>query len=91
MGGCLFAMAYGAATHGVAAPVTSWRDGRTRVINVFLCARCAWLAALPCARLPRYAASLTRAARRARTASARLSNTASELSQPMQPSVMLWP
>lgn len=46
---------------------------------------------VPWARQPRYAASRTRAARRARTASARLSSTASELSQPMQPSVMLWP
>lgn len=51
----------------------------------------AFPAARPWTRLPHHAASLIRAARRARTAWARLSSTASELSQPMQPSVMLWP
>gem|GEM_PF-6182837 len=91
MGGCFSAAVRVQPPMGWLYPITSWLDGRTRVINVFLRARRIWLAALPWALLPRYAASLIRAARRARTASARLSNTASELSQPMQPSVMLWP
>ena len=72
-------------------PETSWRDGRRRTdqyapahaTQVVSCA----VPGAPSA----HAASLIRTARRARTASARLSSTASELSQPMQPSVTLWP